>query len=34
MKCRLLGKSGLRVSESGTRHYDFRRRVGMGITEG
>jgi aryl-alcohol dehydrogenase-like predicted oxidoreductase len=34
MKYRLLGKSGLRVSEAALGHYDFRRRVGMGITEG
>ncbi|HEX4750018.1 MAG TPA: hypothetical protein VH302_10795 [Bryobacteraceae bacterium] len=30
MKYRLLGKSGLRVSEAALATNDFRRRVGMG----
>jgi aryl-alcohol dehydrogenase-like predicted oxidoreductase len=34
MKYRLLGKSGLRVSEAALGTMTLRRRVGMGITEG
>jgi aryl-alcohol dehydrogenase-like predicted oxidoreductase len=34
MRYRLLGNSGLRVSEAATWHYDLRRRLGLGHRKG